>query len=62
MFYVWFFLFLLKFFDMINFILMFLFCCNGKDDGYKLGKNICFFIIMFLSIKDILDEKEKKEL
>lgn len=47
---------------MINFILMFLFCCNGKDDGYKLGKNICFFIIMFLSIKDILDEKEKKEL
>lgn len=45
---------------MINFTLMLLSCCNGKDDGYKPGKNTCFSIIMPLSIKNILDEKGKK--
>lgn len=45
---------------MINFTLMLLSCCNGKDDGYKPSKNTCFSIIMPLSIKNILDEKGKK--
>lgn len=61
MLYAWSHLFLLKSFDMINFTLMLLSCCNGKDDGYKPSKNTCFSIIMPLSIKNILDEKEKKK-
>lgn len=60
MLYAWSPLFLLKSFDMINFTLMLLSCCNGKDDGYKPGKNTCFSIIMPLSIKNISDEKGKK--
>lgn len=60
MLYAWSHLFLLKSSDMINFILMLLSCCNGKDDGYKPGKNTCFSIITPLSIKNILDEREKK--
>ena len=60
MLYAWSHLFLLKSFDMINFTLMLLSCCNGKDDGYKPGKNTCFSIIMPLSIKNILDERGKK--
>lgn len=60
MLYAWSHLFLLKSFDMINFTLMLLSCCNGKDDGYKPSKNTCFSIIMPLSIKNILDEKGKK--
>lgn len=61
MLYAWSHLFLLKSFDMINFTLMLLSCCNGKDDGYKPGKNTCFSIITPLSIKNILDEREKKD-
>ena len=39
--------FLLKSFDMINFTLMLLSCCNGKDDEYKPGqKNTCFSVIL----------------
>lgn len=60
MLYAWSHLFLLKSFDMINFALMLLSCCNGKDDGYKPGKNTCFSIITPLSIKNILDERGKK--
>jgi hypothetical protein len=59
MLYAWAHLFLLKSPDMINFTLMLLSCCNGKDDGYKPGTNTCFSIIMPLSIKNILDEREK---
>ena len=61
MLYAWSHLFLLKSFDMINFTLMLLSCCNGKDDGYKPGKNTCFSIITPLSIKNILDERGKKK-
>lgn len=60
MLYAWAHLFSLKSPDMINFTLMLLSCCNGKDDGYKPGTNTCFSIIMPLSIKNILDEREKK--
>lgn len=60
--YAWAPLFLLKSSDMINFPLMLLSCCNGKDDGYKPGKkNTCFSIIMPLSIKNISDEKRGKK-
>lgn len=59
MLYAWAHLFLLKSSDMINFTLMLLSCCNGKDDGYKPGTNTCVSIIMPLSIKNILDEREK---
>ena len=53
--------FLLKSFDMINFTLMLLSCCNGKDDGYKLGqkKYVLFCHIASKHLKNVLNERKK---